>query len=78
MSIETFIDKFAYAIEVEPASLSAETEYKMLPVWDSLNTLSVIAMADADFGVTLRGQDVESSKTIGDLWALVAARTDQA
>ncbi|OOG64074.1 hypothetical protein B0E46_09155 [Rhodanobacter sp. B04] len=74
MNIETFIDKFAFAIEVEPESLSAETEYKTLDVWDSLNTLAVIAMADADFNVALSGQDIESSRTIGNLWKIVEGK----
>lgn len=74
MSIERFIDRFAYAIEVEPDTLSADTHYKDLDVWDSLNTLSVIAMADADFGVAISGKDVESTQTIGELWHRVEAK----
>lgn len=74
MSIERFIDRFAYAIEVEPETLSADTEYKELDIWDSLNTLSVIAMADADFGVAVSGKDVESTRTIGELWQRVEAK----
>lgn len=74
MSIERFIDRFAYAIEVEPETLSADTQYKDLDVWDSLNTLSVIAMADADFGVAISGKDVESTQTIAELWQRVEAK----
>jgi acyl carrier protein len=74
VSIERFIDRFAYAIEVEPETLSTDTQYKDLDVWDSLNTLSVIAMADADFGVALSGKDVESTLTIGELWQRVEAK----
>lgn len=78
MSIETFIENFAFAIEVEPGVVNADTEYKALDVWDSLNTLSVIAMADADFDVALSGQDVENSRTIGDLWLIVDGKSRQA
>jgi len=74
MSIEIFIKNFAFAIEVQPETLNAETEYKALDIWDSLNTLSVIAMADADFNVALSGQDVESSRTISNLWTIVEAK----
>ncbi|GAB2574672.1 acyl carrier protein [Dyella jejuensis] len=74
MSIETFIDKFSFAIETSPETLSADTEYKALDIWDSLNALSVIAMADADFNVAISGQDVEQSRTIGDLWQIVRAK----
>lgn len=74
MKIEQFIDRFGYAIEVDPSTLSADTEYKELDVWDSLNTLSVIAMADADFGVAISGHDVETTNTIGELWKIVEAK----
>ena len=78
MSAETFIEKFAFAIEVEPETLNAETEFKELSVWDSLNTLAVIAMADADFEVALSGQDIETSLTIGDLWQIVEGKKGKA
>lgn len=74
MNIEEFINKFAFAIEVEPASIAPATEYKQLPQWDSLNALSIIAMADADYGVTLSGQAINDSRTIADLWSVVAGK----
>ncbi|PTU30664.1 acyl carrier protein [Stenotrophobium rhamnosiphilum] len=74
MTIENFVEKFAFAIEVETVSLTADTEFKALPNWDSLNALSVIAMADADYGVALSGEDVHSSTTINDVWKIVSAR----
>jgi acyl carrier protein len=78
MSIATFIEKFAFAIEVEPETLNAETEFKELSVWDSLNTLAVIAMADADFNVALSGQDIETSHTISDLWQILEGKKGKA
>ena len=74
MSIDTFIEKFAFAIEEDPAVLSAQTEFKQLPHWDSLNALSVIAMADADYGVTLSGQAISDARTIADLWTVVSSK----
>lgn len=74
MSIEEFIEKFAFAIESDPAALAPETDYKQLPQWDSLNTLSIIAMADADYGITLSGQAINDARTIADLWAVVSGK----
>lgn len=74
MSIDNFIEKFAYAIEVPEDSISESTEFKCLEVWDSLNTLAVIAMADADFNVSLSGQDIARSSTVGDLWRIVESK----
>ncbi len=75
MTIEAFIEKFSFAIEAEDGALKPETRFKELPIWDSLNALAVIAMADADFNVSLSGQDIEQNDTIGDLWRVVESKT---
>lgn len=75
MSIESFIEKFAFAIEVDTDKLAPETQYKDLSQWDSLNALSIIAMVDADYGITLSGQAINDSRTIEDLWKLVSANS---
>ena len=74
MSIEEFIEKFAFAIEVDPSELNADTKFKALENWDSLNALSLIAMADADYDVTLTGNDILQTQTIGDLMKIVTER----
>jgi acyl carrier protein len=74
MKIEEFIEKFAYAIETDPGSISAETDYKRLPQWDSLNALSIIAMADVEYGITLSGQDISNAATVADLWSTVCSK----
>ena len=73
--LKEFIEKFAFAIECDAATLDVDTEFKALEQWDSLNALSVIATTDADFGVALSGNDIESARTIGDLWKLVCAKS---
>ena len=74
MPITDFIEKFAFAIEAEASALQASTRFKELPTWDSLNTLAIIAMADADYGVTLSGQDIQDAVTVEDLWRVVSSR----
>lgn len=74
MTIDDFIEKFAFAIETDPDSLSPETDYKQLPQWDSLNTLALIAMADAEYGITLSGQAINDTRTISELWALLSSK----
>ena len=74
MGIEGFIEKFAFAIEMAPSALAADTDFKALENWDSLNTLSIIAMADADYGVVISGQAIVDAKTIADLWNVVSSQ----
>jgi acyl carrier protein len=74
VTIDDFIENFAFAIEAEENTLTPETRFKELPNWDSLNTLAVIAMADADYGISLTGTDIQNSQTIGDLMRITQER----
>jgi acyl carrier protein len=74
MSTAEFIVQFANAIEVDPALVQADTEFKSLDNWDSLCALSIIAMVDESYQVTLGGEDLESSKTVANLWTLIESR----
>jgi acyl carrier protein len=74
MTIEEFIEKFAFAIEVDAAILQPGTHFKELEVWDSLNTLAIIAMADSEYGIALSGDDIQHSETVSDLMAVVQGR----
>ena len=78
MTIDDFIEKFAFAIEAEVSDLAPDTRFKDLPMWDSLNTLAVIAMADADYGVTVTGRDIEASATVADMWTIVSSKSASA
>ena len=49
MNVQDFIEKFAEAIEVDSADLTAETEFRNLDEWDSVAYLSVIAMIDEEY-----------------------------
>ena len=75
MTLEAFIADLEELLEdLEPGTLSADTVYKDLAVWDSLAVLQVINMADAELGVSLRAEDLRECRTIGELHGLVEAR----
>ncbi|MBD8528760.1 MULTISPECIES: acyl carrier protein [unclassified Massilia] len=74
MKIEKFITDIAEALEIETTQLAAETEYKELASWDSLAALSVIAMIDENYNVSIGGDDIEKSRTVQELWDLVSQR----
>jgi acyl carrier protein len=73
-SVAPFIGHFAEALETNPAELSTDTAFKDLGNWDSLAALSVIAMIDEHYGVSVGGADLEQSRSLQDLWTLVAQR----
>ena len=61
MKLNEFIENFA-------------TEFKALDEWSSLVALSIIAMVDEEYDVTIKGDDIRNSKTIEDLFNVVASK----
>ena len=75
MDIETFIENLAGQFDDTPADqIKPETDFRSLPEWSSLIALSVIAMADEEYGVTLKGDDIKGATTVRDLFNTVVAK----
>jgi acyl carrier protein len=74
MTIERFIAALEENIEgLTPGSVRPETEFRTLPAWDSLASLSTLAVIDAEFGVQLAGASFRTCRTISDLFNAAAA-----
>ena len=75
MEIKDFIEKFAEQFDDTDASeIKAETIFKELDEWSSLVALSVIAMVDEEYDVTIKGDDIRNSVTVEDLFNAVKAK----
>ena len=75
MEINAFIQHFAEQFEdTDVNEIMATTEFKELDEWSSLLALSVIAMVDEEYGVTIKGDDIRNSKTVEDLFRAVQAK----
>lgn len=75
MEIKDFIEKFAEQFDETPVEeFAADTKFRELDEWSSLIALSIIAMVDEEYDVTLKGDDVKSSNTIEDLFQIVKSR----
>lgn len=73
--MEEFIIKFAEIFDdIDATTLSAETKFRDLDDWDSIAGLSVIAMADEEYGVTLNADDMRGSRTIGDIFHAIESK----
>lgn len=69
MDIEKFIENFAEQFDDTPAEeIKAETIFRDLEEWSSLIALSIIAMVDEEYGVTLKGDDIKNAKTVQDIF----------
>ena len=75
MELKEFIENFANQFDDADANeIKAETIFKELDEWSSLIALSVIAMVDEEYGVTIKGEDIRNSNTVEDLFNAVKAK----
>lgn len=75
MELKDFIEKFAEQFDDTDASeFKGETKFRELEEWSSLIALSIIAMVDEEYGVTLNANDMSSAVTIQDLFNTVKAK----
>lgn len=72
MEMKDFLKNFADQFdETALEDLKAETIFKELAEWSSLAALSIIAMVDEEYNVTISGEDIRNSSTIEDLFNAV-------
>lgn len=76
MDIKLFIKNFAEQFEeTDSSKFAANTKFRdEIEEWSSLTALSIIAMVDAEYGVTIKGEDIRKSQTIEDLYNIVLAK----
>lgn len=75
MELNEFVEKFAEQFDdTDPSEITAETEFKTLDEWSSLIALSIIAMVDEEYDVTLKGDDIRNSKTVKDVYEIVKSK----
>ena len=73
--MKEFIEKFAEIFDdVNPESISGETKFRDMDDWDSIAGLSVIGMADEEYGVTLNADDMRACQTIEDLFNKIQSK----
>ena len=75
MEIKEFIQNFADQFDDTDASLfNAQTVFHELDEYSSLIALSIIAMVNEEYDVTLKGDDMSSAVTIEDLYNIVKSK----
>ncbi len=75
MDLNEFVAHFAEQFDATDASVfTPETRFRDIDEWSSLIGLSVIAMVDEEYDVTLKGDDVKNSNTILDLYNIVSSK----
>lgn len=75
MEIKEFVENFAAQFDDTDVSVfSPETRFRDLEEWSSLIGLSIVAMVDEEYDVTLKGDDIKFSNTIQDIFEKVQTK----
>ena len=68
-TLDEFVTLFAELFDdTDVSAITSDTVFHDLDEWSSLIGLSVIALADEEFEVALKGDDVKNSITVEDLY----------
>lgn len=75
MELQEFIEKFAEQFdETDIVEFAATTKFRELEEWSSLMALSIIAMVDEEYDVTLKGDEMRQAQTIEELYNIVTLK----
>ena len=73
--MKEFVSNFAAQFdETEESIFTPETRFREIEEWSSLVALSVIAMVDEEYDVTLKGDNIKNSETIADIYNAEASK----
>lgn len=64
---QKFIEQLKDILEIEDRDLNLTDEFREFEEWDSLASLSVVAMIDEEYDVVIPTADFNNIKTIGEL-----------
>ena len=74
-NIEEFIGTLETEFdELEPGTLKPETKFTDLDEWSSMHSLIIIALIDAEYDVTITGEDLMSISNVEGLYEIVKSR----
>lgn len=74
-NLPDFIAKLAVELDdVEPESLRPDTNFREIESWSSMHALILIAFADAEYDVSLSGDDLRKAQTVQDIYDIITAK----
>ena len=73
--MDKFLENFkAQFEETELSLITGDTIFRDIEEWSSLISLSVIAMIDEEYSITLKGDDIKKAKTVKDLYDIIVSK----
>lgn len=77
-SIENFLQFTADELLVSAGEVTAETAFRDIRTWSSLNALIFVSRISEETDVLISAGDLASCQTLGDIHNLVISRSDVA
>lgn len=75
VSIEEFTNQLAAEFEdIDPSTVTPETNYREIKNWSSMYALIIIAFVDANFDVQLNAENLKNSQTIKDIYDIIVSK----
>jgi acyl carrier protein len=72
MDVNEFIQKLEAEFEDIPkGSITPSSKLQHIEGWGSMHALIVVALADTEYGVTLKGEELKKVQSIQDLFDLI-------
>ena len=68
--MKEFLEKAARILEIPASEATAELEFRSVADWDSLKGFSLLMLVENSLGFAATAEDLEKSRTLGDLFAL--------
>lgn len=73
--MKKFIENLASVFdEADPKSITPEAKFRDIEGYSSLVALSIIAMADEEYNVKLKGDEMRKAVTISDLFNIINSK----
>lgn len=78
ISAEEFTKQLAAEFEdVDPNTISPNTNYRDIKNWSSMYALIIIAFVDANFDVQLNSDNLKHTQTVKDLYNVVCEKLNK-
>ena len=75
MELKKFVGNLAAVYdEADPTTVTPEIKFRDIEGYSSLVALSIIAMADEEYNVKLKGDDIRKANTVEDLFNIVNSK----
>ena len=72
--MENFINKFIEVLEIEDHEVNPEDKYRDYEEWDSLAFLSLQALINDEYDITIPRSEFDNVQTIEELYLLITSK----